>query len=238
MTAHAEPVAIVTGGSGDIGRAVAAALARTMQVVVTARRAAPLGTVAGARIHAHPSDALDQRSVDTLADWTLERFGRIDVLVNCAASTASVAGSIEDVDVDGLVGDLADMRRRIFAAKAPDGRWEAKVGRGRLQDLELLAQSLALRTGSPARGAMAQLRAQPKPSARELSRRLEDAAVGDGHRRARLTAFHQVVAPPVRQPRRRGLGRRRGRHRRRRGSSAACSERARRAGHGPHPRRA
>lgn len=65
MTAHAEPVAIVTGGSGDIGRAVAAALARTMQVVVTARRAAPLGTVAGARIHAHPSDALDQRSVDT-----------------------------------------------------------------------------------------------------------------------------------------------------------------------------
>ena len=106
MSAHAEPVAIVTGGSGDIGRAVAAALTRTMQVVVTARRAAPLGTVAGARIHAHPSDALDQRSVDTLADWTLERFGRIDVLVNCAASTASVAGSIEDVDVDGLVGDL------------------------------------------------------------------------------------------------------------------------------------
>ena len=58
-----------------------------------------------------------------------------------------------------VVPDLADMRRRIFAAKAPDGRWEAKVGRGRLQDLELLAQSLALRTGSPARGATAQLRA-------------------------------------------------------------------------------
>ena len=55
--------------------------------------------------------------------------------------------------------DLADMRARIFAAKAPDGRWEAKNGRGRLQDIELLAQSFAVRTGSPARAVAAQLRA-------------------------------------------------------------------------------
>ena len=60
---------------------------------------------------------------------------------------------------DAVVPDLADMRRRIFAAKQPDGRWEAKVGRGRLQDIELFAQSLALRTAAPARGAVGQLRA-------------------------------------------------------------------------------
>ena len=58
-----------------------------------------------------------------------------------------------------VLPDLADMRRRIFAAKAPDGRWEAKIGRGRLQDIELLAQSVALRTAAPARGAAMQLRA-------------------------------------------------------------------------------
>ena len=58
-----------------------------------------------------------------------------------------------------VVPDLADMRRRIFAAKAPDGRWEAKIGRGRLQDIELFAQSLALRTAAPARSAAMQLRA-------------------------------------------------------------------------------
>lgn len=51
------------------------------------------------------------------------------------------------------------MRQRIFAAKAPDGRWEAKIGRGRLQDIELLAQSLALRSASPSRGAGMQIRA-------------------------------------------------------------------------------
>ncbi len=54
------------------------------------------------------------------------------------------------------------MRARIFAAKAPDGAWEAKIGRGRLQDIELLAQCFALRAGSPVRAAQAQLRTGPR----------------------------------------------------------------------------
>lgn len=58
-----------------------------------------------------------------------------------------------------VMPDLAEMRARIFAAKAPDGDWEAKIGPGRLQDIELLAQSFALRTGSPVRRVEAQLRA-------------------------------------------------------------------------------
>lgn len=58
--------------------------------------------------------------------------------------------------------DLAEMRARIFAAKAPDGAWEAKIGPGRLQDIELLAQSFALRAGEPARKVEAQLRIGPR----------------------------------------------------------------------------
>ena len=41
-------------------------------------------------------------------------------------------------------GDVADMRARIAAAKAPDGPWDAKIGPGRLQDIELLSQAAAL----------------------------------------------------------------------------------------------
>lgn len=76
-----------------------------------------------------------------------------------------------------VMTDLADMRRRIFAAKAPDGRWEAKIGRGRLQDIELLAQSLALRTAAPARGTAGQLRAGQRAGliAPADARRLADA---------------------------------------------------------------
>lgn len=51
------------------------------------------------------------------------------------------------------------MRARIFAAKAPESPWEAKIGPGRLQDIELLAQACALRAGSPARRVEPQLRA-------------------------------------------------------------------------------
>ncbi|MBK4217069.1 glutamine-synthetase adenylyltransferase [Paracoccus caeni] len=58
-----------------------------------------------------------------------------------------------------VLPDLAEMRTRIFAAKATDGAWEAKVGPGRLQDIDLTAQSLALRAGDPARSTLAQLRA-------------------------------------------------------------------------------
>ena len=32
-----------------------------------------------------------------------------------------------------IVADTAEMRARIFAAKAPDGEWEAKIGPGRLR---------------------------------------------------------------------------------------------------------
>ncbi|MCA0272641.1 MAG: glutamine-synthetase adenylyltransferase [Proteobacteria bacterium] len=58
-----------------------------------------------------------------------------------------------------ILPDTAEMRARIFAAKAPDGEWEAKIGPGRLQDIELVAQASALRAASPARRVEQQLRA-------------------------------------------------------------------------------
>jgi glutamate-ammonia-ligase adenylyltransferase len=58
-----------------------------------------------------------------------------------------------------VMPDLAEMRGRIFRAKAQDGDWEAKIGPGHLQDIELLTQSFVLRAGDPARGVAAQIRA-------------------------------------------------------------------------------
>ncbi|MDO5647953.1 glutamine-synthetase adenylyltransferase [Paracoccus sp. (in: a-proteobacteria)] len=61
--------------------------------------------------------------------------------------------------LDRVMPDLADMRARLFAAKSAGGAFDAKSGPGRLQDIDLLAQSCALRAGDPARGTLAQLRA-------------------------------------------------------------------------------
>lgn len=52
---------------------------------------------------------------------------------------------------EAVLKDVADMRRRIAEAKAPQGDWDAKIGAGRLQDVELCAQTAALRAGSAAR---------------------------------------------------------------------------------------
>ena len=54
-------------------------------------------------------------------------------------------------DAAELCRDVADMRDRIAAAKVPDGPWDAKIGAGRLQDVELLSQAGALMAGSERR---------------------------------------------------------------------------------------
>ena len=58
----------------------------------------------------------------------------------------------------GVPGDLVEMRARLAEAK-PGAAWNVKDGAGRLQDIELFAQSLALRAGSELRGTREQLEA-------------------------------------------------------------------------------
>ncbi|WP_018001013.1 glutamine-synthetase adenylyltransferase [Paracoccus sp. N5] len=105
--------------------------------------------------------------------WTWEHLAltRARVIGTCGADSETLAAEVEALRVEVLAArgtdarvlpDLAEMRARIFAAKAPDGAWEAKIGRGGLQDIELLAQSFALRAAAPARAALAQLRAGPR----------------------------------------------------------------------------
>ena len=50
-----------------------------------------------------------------------------------------------------VLQDVADMRARLAAAKPSQGAWDAKAGPGRLQDIELLAQTAALRARASAR---------------------------------------------------------------------------------------
>ncbi|MDE4134205.1 glutamine-synthetase adenylyltransferase [Phaeobacter sp. QD34_3] len=56
-----------------------------------------------------------------------------------------------------ILGEVATMRGRIAAAKAPAGIWDAKTGPGRMMDIELVAQAGALVSGSGARDVAAGL---------------------------------------------------------------------------------
>ena len=82
-------VAVVTGGGSGFGRVIALELAALgARVTVCGRRADPLHETASlqanGRVVARPCDIREEDQVERLVDETLERHGRIDLLVNNA----------------------------------------------------------------------------------------------------------------------------------------------------------
>jgi len=57
-----------------------------------------------------------------------------------------------------VMQDLSEMRHKISQAKTGDGPLEAKIGAGRLQDIELAAQGMALLAGHTERATRGQIR--------------------------------------------------------------------------------
>ena len=113
-------VAIVTGASQGIGRATAVRLARDFSVVVLAARnedelqkTAAAVTAGGAEPQICVLDLRDPPSAESLVRSTLDRFGRIDALLN-------IAGAVPQIDLfemtdaqweDGLALKLHGARR-------------------------------------------------------------------------------------------------------------------------------
>ncbi len=54
-------------------------------------------------------------------------------------------------DREVVLGEVAEMRARLAAAKTPEGPWDAKTGPGRMLDIELAAQAGTLLAGQPSR---------------------------------------------------------------------------------------
>jgi 3-oxoacyl-[acyl-carrier protein] reductase len=100
-------VAIVTGGSRGVGRAIAATLLREgASVMITARDPQRLDTTRAALAHetggvvcAAAADLEDDAAVKAMIDASIARFGHFDILVNAA-------GSVNPADFDSLTDDV------------------------------------------------------------------------------------------------------------------------------------
>lgn len=108
-------VAIVTGGSLGIGKAVTRELAREgADVVITARRLPALEATAkeiaaetGRRVVPISSDTTDTRSVRDMVRAAAAELGRVDILVNGAAAPSGlVRNGVEDADPELLLADI------------------------------------------------------------------------------------------------------------------------------------
>jgi NAD(P)-dependent dehydrogenase (short-subunit alcohol dehydrogenase family) len=99
------PVALVTGASSGIGRATALALVDAgFAVVGTSRNAANAEPIAGVTLL--DLDVVSDESVRSLVEEVIERFGRIDVLVNNAGVGAVGAGEESSIDQTKEVFDI------------------------------------------------------------------------------------------------------------------------------------
>ncbi|WP_336854350.1 oxidoreductase [Sinomonas albida] len=101
----AKRVALVTGASSGIGAAAGTALLEAgFEVVGTSRRAAGLTTASGVTLI--DLDVTSEESVAAAVAQVMERFGRIDVLVNNAGIGASGAAEDSSVDLDRRMFDV------------------------------------------------------------------------------------------------------------------------------------
>jgi NAD(P)-dependent dehydrogenase (short-subunit alcohol dehydrogenase family) len=132
--ASLRPVAVVTGGSRGIGRAIAVELARTHAVVATyrARRdaAETLREETGALIF--PCDVASGADRAALVEFTRERLGRIDLLVNNAGMGPAERRDILEAGEESFDALIAANLKGPYFLTQLVARWMLERGAGRI----------------------------------------------------------------------------------------------------------
>jgi NAD(P)-dependent dehydrogenase (short-subunit alcohol dehydrogenase family) len=159
-------VAIVTGAGSGIGRASAIRFAREgARVALAGRRSEPLEEAAreigrqGGQALPIPADVGIPIDAERIVRSTVERFGRLDVLFNNAA-TADLHKSIEDLSVEEWDSCINATLRSVFLLSKQAAPEMRRAGGGAISNCGSVGASMAWAGGAAywaAKGGVLQL---------------------------------------------------------------------------------
>ncbi|MFM0441108.1 SDR family NAD(P)-dependent oxidoreductase [Paraburkholderia strydomiana] len=152
----AQRVAVVTGGAGGIGRAIATRLQRDgMRVALWDLDASAAHDAADNVSNGKDDDAIgvhvdvtNEASVTAALDATLERFGALHVLINSAGTTGPIA-TVADSALDGWQRCIDVNLRSVFLCSRAAVKPMLDAGFGRIVNLA----SIAGKEGNPSMSA-------------------------------------------------------------------------------------
>jgi NAD(P)-dependent dehydrogenase (short-subunit alcohol dehydrogenase family) len=149
--------AVVTGGSGVLGRAIVLGLRRAgANVAVLARHPEAVDELVASVAPSLPgeviplvADVLDVESLEDARGAVIERWGRLDVLVNAAGgnqaeATVPVGGSFFDLDAEGFRAVLELNLMGTFLATQVFAKTMAGNGNGSVVNISSMAASRPL----------------------------------------------------------------------------------------------
>ncbi|HEU5087434.1 MAG TPA: glucose 1-dehydrogenase [Roseiflexaceae bacterium] len=142
-------VALVTGASGGIGRAIATGLASAGATLAVNGRAvdrleAVCGEIEAANgtAAAFPADLSDRRAIPALVDEVVARFGQIDILVTCAGANRRMP--IKDVTPEIYDAIMASNLDSIFFLSQAVLPHLVARGGGKIVNIGSLTSSIGL----------------------------------------------------------------------------------------------
>jgi NAD(P)-dependent dehydrogenase (short-subunit alcohol dehydrogenase family) len=141
--------AVVIGGTSGIGRVMTRALAEAgADVVATSRRmdvvedtAKEIESIGRATLRV-PSDVTDRASLETVLAKSIERFGKVEIMINCAGRTKRVPSL--DLDEEDWNAILETNLTGTLRAAQVFGRHMVERGYGRIVNIASLSSFVAL----------------------------------------------------------------------------------------------
>ena len=140
-----DKIAIVTGGAGGIGSAIALAYAEAgAHVVVASRKQANLDKVAakitslGRESLAIATDVTVPEQVDNVVKQTVDKFGRVDIMVNNAGGALHIKKA-EDLSLDEWNAGIALNLTSVFLCSVAAGKVMMQQKSGKIINISSVA---------------------------------------------------------------------------------------------------